>query len=58
MIDDEKVKRIKEQMRKTIKGNPMYIKNEPKHSGDPKNTISKDLEEERAFDERPELHKK
>ena len=45
MVDEKKILEVKKKIRETVKGQSMEIENEPDHSGEPNNTIQKDLEE-------------
>ncbi len=51
MVDDKEIEKIREKIKKTIKEQPMFIDNEPEFSGNPINTIQKDLEEQEQDNE-------
>lgn len=46
MIDQKKIDEVRKKIKETINEQPMVINNEPDYSGDPNNTIQKDLEEQ------------
>ncbi len=48
-------KRSKKRYKKTIKEQPVFIDNEPEYSGNPINTIQKDLEEQDNEKKRQEV---
>lgn len=45
MVNEKKIQEVRKKIRETIEEQPMEIENEPDHSGDPVNTIRKDIEE-------------
>jgi len=45
MVTDEKIDKIRKQVRKSIDEQPMVMDAEPPQSGDPINTIQNDIEE-------------
>jgi len=45
MIDKTKIELVRQKIRDNLKSDPMFIENEPDHSGDPENTIQKDVDE-------------
>lgn len=45
MVDEKKIQEVKKKIREVIEGQSMELDNEPGHSGDPTNTIQKDIEE-------------
>jgi len=53
MVDEKKLQEIKKKIRKTIEEQPMELENEPDHSGEPNNTIQKDIEEREEENEKP-----
>lgn len=52
MVDEKKILEVKKKIRETIKEQSMELNNEPGHSGDPINTIQKDIEEKEEENEK------
>jgi RNA binding exosome subunit len=51
MVDEKKIQEVKKKIRETMKEQSMELDNEPGHSGDPINTIQKDVEEKEEENE-------
>ena len=45
MIDKNKIELVRQKIRGNLKIDPMFVGNEPVHSGVPENTIQKDVDE-------------